>query len=274
MLVKGIAGNPEALGASLKAFVSIPPQVYFVERIGGGFVGVEELVGPGKSPATYEPTPKQIARLAEADVYFRIGVPFERGFIDKLSDVNPDLEIIDTRKGVSMRFFNNSGGRQAPDPHIWLDPKLAGIQAGTICKALCQLVPERTGEFRRNLSLFKGDLEEIDRQIAETLAPVKGEPFFVFHPAFGYFGDSYGLRQVAVEVEGKEPGPRRLSKLIERARKENVRIIFVQPQFTRDQAETLARAIGAEVVAMDPLAADYLKNLKTMAEVLRKALIE
>jgi len=273
-IVLMFAVNPGAVvfGGQVRAFVSVAPQRYFVERVGGRFVEVEELVAPGRSPVTYEPTPKQIARLAESHVYFRIGVPFEHGFIDKIAGMNPELKIIDTRTKVPLRFFNVSDGGQVPDPHIWLDPRRVKIQAATICEVLCGILDERCGDFRHNLSLFEQDLEKTDREITEILAPLKGRPFYVFHPAFGYFGDSYGLHQVAVEVEGKEPGPRHLSKLIEQARKEGVRTIFVQPQFARGRAETFARAIGAEVVALDPLARDYLANLTFMAGALREAL--
>jgi zinc transport system substrate-binding protein len=274
VLMFAVQGGTVAFAAQVRAFVSVAPQKYFVERVGGQFVEVEELVAPGRSPATYEPTPKQMARLAEAHVYFRVGVPFEHGFIDKLPGINPELKIVDTRKNVPLRFFNDSAGGQAPDPHIWLDPKRVKIQAATISEALCGIVDERCGDFQRNLSLFEQDLDKIDREIAGILASLKGRSFYVFHPAFGYFGDSYGLRQVAVEVEGKEPGPRQLSELIEQAGKEGVRTIFVQPQFSRGQAETFARAIGAGVVPLDPLSVDYLSNLKVMAEALREAFFE
>ncbi|HDR15958.1 MAG TPA: ABC transporter substrate-binding protein [Desulfobacteraceae bacterium] len=265
---------PLAFGGKVKAFVSIIPQVYFVERVGGRFVDVEALVGPGRSPATYEPTPKQMARLAESQVYFRIGVPFEHGFIDKLTGVNPDLKMVDTREGVDMRFFDSSEGSKTPDPHIWLDPKLVRIQAGTICNALCDVLPEFSEEFRSNLRTFIQDLYQIDREIDEILVPVKGQSFYVFHPAFGYFGDSYGLKQVAVEIEGKEPSPRQLSRLLEQAEREGVRIIFVQPQFSRSEAEAVARGLDGAVVPIDPLAADYLHNLKSMAEILREGLMK
>ncbi|MBW1723394.1 MAG: zinc ABC transporter substrate-binding protein [Deltaproteobacteria bacterium] len=259
----------------LKVFVSILPQAYFVERIGGEAVDVEVLVGPGQSPATYEPTPKQMARLGRARVYFRVGTPFEKGFIRKVKAAFKNLEIVDTRKGVPLRYFSTSrgDGTEVPDPHIWLDPKRVRIQAATICDTLCRLLPERAETFRRNLQNFLEDLERLDRRIADILGPLKGGTFFVFHPAFGYFGDSYGLKQEAVEIAGKQPGPRQLAELIERARRKHVRVIFVQPQFARNLAEKVARAIGGAVVPIDPLPRDYLKGLERMAEALRKGLL-
>ena len=255
----------------IQAFVSILPQAYFVERVGGPYVDVEVMAGPGQSPATYEPTPKQMVRLGNSQVYFRIGTPFEKGFIDKVADTYKNLKIVDTRKGVPLRDFNRSRGHKVADPHIWLDPGRVKIQAATICEALSGLMPEYRSAFKRNLRTFQADLSRVNKKIAETLAPFKGSKFYVFHPAFGYFGDAYGLEEVAVEIQGKEPSPRQLSKLINRAREEGVKVIFVQPQYTKKDAMIIAREIGGAVVSMDPLARDYLENLEKMAKALKKA---
>ncbi len=274
ILISSIISGPAAGDASrIKAFVSILPQAYFVERVGGSQVEVEVLVGPGQSPATYEPSPKQIARLGEAAVYFRIGTPFEKGFIDKLKDTYKNLEIVDTRKGVSLRYFKRSKGESVPDPHIWLDPARVKIQAATICEALTRVAPDHRTSFENNLQSFQRDLDRVDKEIAETLAPLKGSRFYVFHPAFGYFGDRYGLEQVAVEIEGKQPSPKQLSHLINKARSEGVKVIFVQPQYAKKDAETIAREIGGAVVPMNPLPRDYLGNLEQMAGLLRGALM-
>lgn len=256
----------------IKVFVSIIPQAYFVQRIGGSYVDVEVLVGPGQSPATYEPTSKQMSRLGESQVYFRIGVPFEKVLLPKISSLFKNLRIVDTSAGVTLRYFSRTDGMQVPDPHIWLDPKRVKIQARTIEQELSRLDPAHAEEFRRNLKAFEQDLDTLDRTIARILAPFKGERIFVFHPAFGYFTESYGLEQTAVEVEGKEPSPRQLSALIEKARAEQVRIIFVQPQFSRRNAQTIAREIGGAVVPINPLPADYLKELEVMAEEISEAL--
>jgi zinc transport system substrate-binding protein len=256
----------------IKAFVSILPQAYFVERVGGPFVDVKVLVGPGKSPATYEPTPKQMAELGRSQLYFRVGTPFEKSFISKISDIFGHLKIIDTRRSIQLRRFQQPGLSQVPDPHIWLDPKLVMIQAGTICHGLIQRDPVHEQEYKANLKAFRDDLIRVDEKIAQTLAPLRGSEFYVFHPAFGYFGDSYGLTQVAVEMEGKAPSAKQLTSIIKKAIKDNVKIIFVQVQFPRKEARTLADAIGGTVIPLDPLARDYLKNLEEIAANLKKAL--
>lgn len=263
----------QARSATVQSFVSILPQAYFVERVGGQLVGVEGLVGEGHSPATYEPTPKQMARLGRAQVYFRIGAPFEQGLITKVSATFDSLRIVDTRNGVTLRYFTESKGLQVPDPHIWLDPKRVKIQAGTICTALSLLDPVHTEDFERNMRAFMADLDKLDATISHILAPLKGNRFYVFHPAFGYFGDSYGLEQVAVEIEGKTPSAKQLSKLIEKAKADGVKVIFVQPQYEKKAARAIAKAIDGVVVPMNPLPRNYLKSMEDMANILRKSIV-
>jgi zinc transport system substrate-binding protein len=292
------AGAP-ALSAEappLKVFVTIPPQAWFVERIGGPRVAVHVLVGPGQSPHTFDPTPQQMARLADARIFFRIGWPLEPGLLEKARSINPNLQVIDTREGIALRWMTpaeaeadeRAEGRAEPkggakpeaapghtgeaDPHFWLNPRYARVQAATIEKALAAADPAHADEFRKNLAALDEDLDKLDARLREALAPLKGRDFFVYHPAFGYFADAYGLRQVPVEIEGKEPTARQLARLIDRARAEGVRVIFVQPQFSAKSAEAVATAIGGSVIAMDDLAKDYLANLADMAEKVRSAL--
>lgn len=262
----------EAPSGKIKVFVSIIPQAYFVERVGGEYVEVEVLVGPGQSPATYEPTPRQMSQLGSSRVYFRIGVPFEKVFMPKISSAFSQLSIVDTSAGVPLLYFNRSDGRQVADPHIWLDPKRVKIQAETICTELIRLAPDHTDVFRQNLEAFQEDLDAVDASIAESLETLRGGTLYVFHPAFGYFAQSYGLQQVAIEVEGKQPSARQLSDLINRAREDKVKIIFVQPQYSKKNAQTIAREISGAVVPINPLPEDYLEELRMMASVIKNAL--
>ena len=152
------------------------------------------------------------------------------------------------------------------DPHIWLAPELVKIQAATIAQTLAELDPSNAKIYAANLTSVQAELDALNVELAATLAPAKGREFMVFHPAWGYFADAYGLIEVAIEHEGKEPGPAELQKLIDRARGKGIQAIFVQPQFSRRAAETIAREIGAQVVVADPLAADWAVNLRQVAE--------
>jgi zinc transport system substrate-binding protein len=248
-------------------FVSIIPHAYFVERIGGPLVEANVLVGEGQSPATYEPTPRQMAGLGRSEIYFRAGTPFEKGFIDKVRRNFETLKIVDLRSGIPLRYFKSEkkGDGASADPHMWLNPRYTKIQAVTICNALSEIYPENSTRFATNLKGLLKDLDELDTRIMKILKPFKGENVYVFHPAFGYFCDAYGLTQVAIETEGKEPAPKELVSFIRRAKKDKATTIFVQPQYTKREAEAVARAIGGSVVPINPLPLHYIENMEEMA---------
>jgi zinc transport system substrate-binding protein len=276
---------------TITVFTSILPQEYFVERIGGDRVEVQALVAPGRSPATYEPTPRQMASLSEAKIFFRIGVPFENAFMPKIQDLTQGLRIVDTREGITLRemkaHHHGDDGYQhedhhadeehhhhhgGTDPHVWLSPRLVKIQARTIADALIDIDPAGRAIYEKNLAAFVADLDVLDAHLAEALAPVKGKTFMVFHPAWGYFADAYGLEQTPIEIEGKDPSGQQLVRVIEMAKEQGVRVIFVQPQFSRQSAERVAGAIDGAVLPIDPLARDYVGNLERVATEIREAL--
>jgi len=269
VLLTGCQSVPESSG-TISAAVSILPLQFVVERIGGEYVDITVLVGSGQSPASYEPTPKQMAALSEADLFFGIGVPFEKAFMPKLTGTLPDLPVVDTRQGILLRSItdrdvHHDHHHHGADPHVWLDPRNVAVMARTVCTALITLDTVHAESYQHNLDSLLDDLASLHKRIAATLSPYRGRKLYVFHPAFGYFADAYGLKQVAVEVEGKEPGPRQLAELIDRARAEGVKVIFVQNQFPVNTTTKIAEAIGGEVVRIDPLSPDYLDNLDQIA---------
>ncbi len=263
----------------LRVFVGVLPQQTFLERIGGEHVVVEALVKPGQSPHTYDPTPSQIARLADADLYVGIGLPFESAWTARIRSVNPAMPMLDLSKGFSQRAMeaHDHGAEDAAhgadthyhherDPHLWTSPMLVKQMGGEIARALTGLDPDHAADYAANLAVFETDLDALDADIRATLADVRQRRFMVFHPAWGYFADAYQLTQIPIEHDGKEPGPRSLAALIDQARRENVKVIFVQPQFSRKSAEQVARAIDGRVEVIDNLAPDYFANLRQVAE--------
>jgi zinc transport system substrate-binding protein len=255
--------------AAQAIWVSIPPQVEMVQNVAGGRLEIGVLVQPGSSPATYEPTPKQMAALSEARLFVTIGVAFEGVLIERLREVAPRLVIVDGTRGIELQPMEGDHGHGVEgglDPHFWLDPLLVRNHAATICDALCRLVPDRCSDLQANLTIYHGALEAAHQRIAARLAPVEGKEFFVFHPAYGYFARRYGLRQMAVEVQGKEPTARQLAELIDRARAAEVRALFVQPQFSGSAPMAVADAAGCMLVDLDPLAEDHLAYLERMAK--------
>jgi zinc transport system substrate-binding protein len=255
----------------ISVFVSILPVAYFVERIGGTYVDVHVLVGPGQSPETFEPTSKQLVQLGRARAFFSIGVPFEEEILTRIWNNFYDIEITKTGTGIALKENDDDKGI---DPHVWLDPKLAVIIAGNIYIGLVQLDPDRKNIYEGNAAALIKDLTDTDREITELLAPLKGKKLYVFHPAYGYFADAYGLVQVSIEEGGTSPGSKHLAKLIDRAKAEKVRAIFTQPQHSSSSAKTIADEIGADIIVLDPLSRDYLKNLKGIAQRIKKVLDE
>ena len=295
LLALGHSRAPASEAASnvLDVFVSIPPQAYLVERIGGQHVTVHILVEPGQEPHTFEPTPRQVMALGRAKLFLAVGLPFETRLLAKIRSAQQKLTVVDTTEGITKRKMASRhqhshtqpsertpqaddhrppAGAVGDDPHVWLSPPLLLTMARNVARALQQADPGHAAVYEQNLAALTKDIETTHRQVGEVLAPYKGESFYVFHPAFGYFGDAYGLKQEAVEIGGKSPTPRQLARLVAKARADNVKIIFVQPQFDPKSAEAVAKAIGGAVVAMDPLARDVLGNFSRMAIKIKAAL--
>ena len=257
-------------------FVSIPPLAAIVEGVAGSRVRVASLLPPGASPATYEPTPRQMAGLAEAVLFFRIGAPFEDAVFNKTANLMPDLEVVDCRKGIELVPEEEHGhagrGQAPPDPHIWLDPVRAETVTATVGEALKKLLPGAAGELDRNTAVFQKELEQTNARIAAILAPFAGRQVLVFHPAFGYLTRRYGLQQLAVEVEGKTPSPRQLAALADALEESHNRVLFAQPQFSQSAARAVADSLGCEVVELDPLSKNYPADLEIIAQRIADAL--
>jgi zinc transport system substrate-binding protein len=272
-------------GKKLAVFVSIPPQKYFVQQIGEQRVDVQVMVQPGASPATYEPRPRQVAAISRTHIYFAIGVPFEKIWLKKIAAANPNMQVVHTDQGIQKipmaanhtksedhRGKDHQDHHGELDPHIWLSPTLVMTQARTILNALVEIDPGHRAVYEANTQVFVSKLAALDADLKITFAGKQGFQFMVFHPSWGYFARTYGLQQVPVEIEGKDPKPAQLKALIEHAKKKHINIIFVQPQFSSRNAELVAKEIGGQVIFADPLASDWSDNLREVAQKLKAAL--
>jgi zinc transport system substrate-binding protein len=255
----------------LRAFVSVSPQRTFVRRIAGTQVQVEVLAQPGQDPHTYEPTPRQVTKLTQADFYVRIGVPFEDAWLPRIRAANPHMDVVDLRAGLDLSPPGGSKGQRDLDPHLWTSPLLVKRMGRYLCAYLSRRDPSGRAFYQAHYATFAADLERLDRDIRSTLAGLEQRSFMVFHPAWGAFAAAYGLTQIAIEQFGKEPGAKALGRLIDQARRQAIRVIFVQPQLDRKAARTLAAAIGGRVEVLDPLAEDYFANLRRVARRIAEA---
>jgi zinc transport system substrate-binding protein len=274
--VEAAQADPAPEGERLTVFVSILPQSWFVERIGGPDVEVFFLVGPGDSPASFEPAPRDLARLSDADLMLTIGVPFERMLLPRLREQRSGLHVEDMAEGIERREIDASEahghGQESTDPHVWLDPQRAETLARNTRDALARLRPQQSERYDENLRSVLRDLRATDASVRERLAPFEGATVLVFHPAFGYFTDRYGLEQLAIQSGGLEPSPRELARTIERAERLGIRTVFAQPQSPSASVTAVAEAIDGSVEVLNPLAADYLDNLERIGEAVSGAL--
>lgn len=276
-LAVGLAGLPPDADPSIRVFASVQPIQLFAQRVGGPEVRVDLMVPPGRSPATYEPSPQQIAALAQADLYLRVGVPFETAWMRRIRAANPEMPILDLREGLELRPMDahphHHDSAEALDAHVWTSPPLVRHMAERIAEQLSALDPAHAADYRARQQAFDQDLQALDAELRARLQGLEGSAFLVYHPAWGYFADTYGLRQIAVEFEGKEPSARRLAALIEQARALNIQVVVVQPQFDQRAAQRLAQAIDGRVAPVDPLAADYFASLRQLADLIAGAVM-
>ena len=275
-LLLALSAPALAGSAPLKVFVSIEPLRYLAERVGGAHVDVETMIAPGENPATFSPSPRKMSRLQRARLFVYVGVPSERSWLPRVRESYPDIHFVDAREGIRLRrhataHHGNEHGHDELDPHVWTSPIAAIRIATNIRDALIELDPDHRADYEAGYDRLASELKALDQRIDALLKDLPSRQFMVFHPSWGYFADRYGLTQLAIEREGKSPGIRQLGRLIRQARQAGIDTIIVQPQFSRRDAETIARETGARVVAIDPLAHDIPASLLRLARTLARS---
>jgi zinc transport system substrate-binding protein len=274
----------EQTSDKINIVVSISPLAEFTEKVGGDKVNVAVMIPEGASPHSYEPKPSQLVKVSKADAYIKVGTPieFELMWIDKLISMNKKMSIIDASENIKSIFSEHehehdvndhehehkSDRMEKTDPHIWLSPENARIMVQTIYEALKKIDPKNLDYFKSNTDAYLHELHTLDNEIASKLADKKNRKFMIYHPAWGYFADHYNLQQIAIEKEGKEPTAKGVQNVIRQAKNNNIKIIFVSPQFQISSAELIAKEIGGRVELISPMAKDYIKNINTFVQLL------
>jgi len=263
------------LFSAINVAVSIVPQKTFVEAVGKDLVNVTVIIPPGYSPSNYAPTARQIVNFSKSAVYFTIGVPAEESnILPKIAKNTPNVEIVHLEEEVDSvyppRFFSN-GGR---DPHIWLSPKRSIVMISIIKDHLCSIDTQNCNDYIQNANEYINELTQLDEELKEKLSQVKNKGFFCYHPSFGYFADDYSLTMYALEENGKEATSRRLTEMVELAKKNDYKVIFYQAEIDSSQTESFAQEIGGKALQLDPLSPDYLNNLGKMGQIFLEVLGE
>lgn len=250
----------------LQVFVSVPPQRWLVERIGGEFVEVRVMLAAGQTPETFDPSLRQLKSLSDARLYFLIGVPFESSWKDTLEHNYPGLKIIDCCEDIL-----NEDERKL-DPHVWTSPVKVSELAGLVFRVLAEEDPGRRNEYAANHEQLLDELSELDDRAREKFAGRRTDYFITAHASWGHMAHEYGLTELSMEKNGRELGPKGMAGLLDIARKEGIDTVFVQPHYRSPVVQTLADGIEARVKVLDPLAEDYISNMDVVIEHLAGAL--
>lgn len=268
------ACQPKQKEAANRISVSILPQKYFVDQIAGDLLQVNVLVPPGSSPHNYEVLPSQMKDLAKSKVWLQIGLlTFEDAWKEKFAEINKDLVIVNCSKGIDPlagskceeegHDHEHSG---TFDPHVWLDPAEVRIMAQNTLNALTKGFPQHSSEFEKNYAHFILKIDSLSAQINQKLAPLKNRNILIFHPALAYYARQFNLKQIPLELDGKEPSPRHMKDIVDLARKQNIKVVFIQKEFDSENALQLSREIGGEVVIIDPLDYNWEKQILDITE--------
>jgi len=287
-LGSALVAAPAEHTEKLRVFVPVLPYEYLFERVGGEWIEVSAIVHEGGDCHNYSPTPRQIADIARANLLFSGGLSFEANFYVAVGDGENGPKEFDLLEGLELlegscgecasaaaegkEAHEHEHEHEEKDAHVWLSPRVLNHQAGHVAAILKQHLPEAAAPaIDANLASFRTELDQLDSELKTTLAPKKGRAFYVYHGAFAYFAQDYGLVQKAIEIGNRKPSPKQVTAIAKQAKEEGVTTIFVQPQFDQSSATSLAETIGGKVQNLDPLEKDVLANLRTIATAIAAA---
>ena len=259
--------------------VSILPQKYFVERIAGDYLQVNVMVPPGMNPATCDLNTGQLKKLYDSDLCFAIGyLPFETTHLYPALSNRPDIPLI--RHSDSLQLIAGSCNHDhhdhthegGVDPHVWLSPHYAKSIGRDIYRTLSEKYPEKQQEFLANYKLLEQDIDKIAHSADSILSEKKHKTFLIYHPALTYFAHDYNMEQISIEHEGKEPDPRHLKEIMDTAKEKDIHVIFIQNQFDISNAQSIAKAIGTDIIPIDPLNEDWLAEMQKLLQIFQEKL--
>lgn len=255
--------------------VSIPPQAFFVEKIAKDTVNINVLIPPNSDEHSFELKPSVIKELEKSDIYFAIGFSFEESLLKRFKNTLKHLDIVKTHENISLLEEDHNGHKHSAfDTHIWLDPVLVKVQAQNITNALIRHYPQHKNFYENNLKVFHDELDSINSDIKNKFQGIKNNKFIVYHPSWSYFAKRYELVQIPVQINNKEPKARDLQRLIDIAKRENIKVIFIQKGFSKEAAQTVAKECNARLEEIDHLSRDWKNELLKSADILAYSLKE
>ncbi|MBF0360701.1 MAG: zinc ABC transporter substrate-binding protein [Oligoflexia bacterium] len=257
----------------ISVFTGIIPIKYFVDRISEGKILTNTVIGEGQNHETYEPTPKQMEELNQAQIYFSIGFPFEKILLKKFHEIHSKMLVVELEKSIfEFEKSLNKSKSNHQDPHLWLNPLYMKIVASKICDVLLTADKNLNNQllYKKNLQKINLELTTLHNELDKRTKSLAVKHFMVYHEAFGHFAKLYGLEQLAIEEHGKEPGAKDLMNIIKLARTRKIKVILTQKQYNKKQAEMIASTVGAKIVDFNPLEYDYINNMKKLISILER----
>lgn len=254
--------------------VSILPEKTFVEKIAGEDFDVNVLIPPGASPAAYTLLPSQLKDISKSTIWFRMGyIGFEHSWKDKIAQANEDMKVVNLAEGLDLIASEivEHGDHvhiDGVDPHVWLSPTLVKQMSKRILNELIDLKPEKTAEYKANYMRFVKECDELNIELMNKLRPYKNRKFIVFHPSLSYYAREYGLEQFSLESGGKEPTPQHMKMVVDMAKQEDIKVIYIQSEFDREHARVFANEIDGKIVEVWPLNPEWKDNLLNMTDIL------
>jgi zinc transport system substrate-binding protein len=277
--INSCASGSEENSGKIKVLVSILPHKYFVEKIAGDYVEVMVLIPPGANHHVYDPSPRQMQEISQAEIYFYNGhLSFEHNLLPSFRTNYPNMVLVQITTGIPLLAGDECNhedhehhhhDHDGVDPHTWMSARNAAIKAKNIYKVLNELFPEYQEEFTQNFAQLEAELQQLDERIAEILSGLSNRQFLIFHPALGYFAEDYDLVQISIEHDGKEPTPAQLKSVIDQTKTTDIRVVFIQKEFDAANAQIIARELNSKVVQIDPLSEDWHNNMLEIASLIK-----
>jgi zinc transport system substrate-binding protein len=256
--------------------VSILPQKYFVEQIAGDKIDVQVMIPPGANPVSYDPSPRQLQKLSQSHAYLKIGyLAFENVWLPKMKSTNKDMEVWDQSLNVDLiktHSHHHGHHKRGIDPHIWTSPKSVKKQVKLIYRKIVKLDKEDSVFYRKNYHNFLNRIDSLDVFIEKKFDGIEDRSFMIFHPSLSYLSRDYKLNQIPIEIEGKEPSPSKLKEIIDKAKQHQVHSVFIQEQFDTHSAEVIAKELDGNVIIINPLNYEWLKEMKDITNKLSKTM--
>ena len=266
-------------GGTRTISVTIEPQRYFAEKIAGDLFQINCVTPAGQSPETYDPTPQQMVQISQSQAYFRIGeIGFEQAWMTNLQSQNPDMAVFDLSEGMELIKNEEEAHEEGEahhhhhhgmvDPHIWTSISGARVIAQNTYQAFIKLDPENQEVYRAGYQRLIEEIDSTEAEMKQLLQPLAGTAFIIYHPALTYFAREFGLKQLCIELDGKEPSPAQLKQLLETATQSGAKVVFVQQEFDRKNAELIAKETGCRLVTINPLSYNWHDEMIRLATIL------